>query len=50
MLTETQQRQMKELADSFPCIARQLADKGYVVPERVDLIPTQLMRLYISTL
>ena len=50
MLTEEQQRQMTELAASFPNIAERLVSKGYADKERLMMIPTQLMRLYISIL
>ena len=50
MLTEAQQKQMSELADSFPEITERLAARGYADPERLAHIPTQLMRLYIAIL
>lgn len=50
MLTEEQQRQMTEIAASYPEISEQLVTKGYAAPERLAQIPTQLMRLYIAIL
>jgi len=50
MLTETQQKQMTELAAAYPVISERLAAKGYAAQEQLALIPTQLMRLYIATL
>lgn len=50
MLTEAQQKQMMEIANSFPKLSKSLADKEYVDPEHLAQIPTQLMRLYISVL
>lgn len=50
MLTEAQQKQMTELAASYPMISERLAAKGYADPEHLARIPTQLMRLYISVL
>ena len=50
MLTEEQQKQMTELAASFPEISGQLSAKGYADPKHLARIPTQLMRLYISVL
>ena len=50
MLTEAQQKQMMEIANTFPKLSERLAEKEYVGPEHLDQIPTQLMRLYISVL
>ena len=50
MLTERQQKQMIELAASYPEISKRLATKGYADQEHLAQIPTQLMRLYIATL
>jgi hypothetical protein len=50
MLTEAQQKQMSELAASFPEISERLSTKGYADKEHLARIPTQLMRLYISVL
>jgi hypothetical protein len=50
MLTETQQKQMAELASSYPEISERLSNKGYADKEHLVRIPTQLMRLYISVL
>jgi len=50
MLTEAQQKQMTELAASFPEISERLSTKGYADPEHLARIPTQLMRLYITVL
>ena len=50
MLTETQQNQMMEIANTFPKLSECLAEKHYVDPEHLAQIPTQLMRLYISVL
>lgn len=50
MLTEAQQKQMMEIANSYPKLSERLADKKYVDLEHLAQIPTQLMRLYISVL
>ena len=50
MLTDAQQNQMMEIANSFPKISERLVDKKYIDPEHLAQIPTQLMRLYISVL
>ena len=50
MLTEEQQKQMTELAASFPEISGRLSAKGYADQEHLARIPKQLMRLYISVL
>lgn len=50
MLTEKQQKQMMELAASYPEISKRLSAKGYADQEHLAQIPTQLMRLYIATL
>ena len=50
MLTEEQQKQMTELAASFPEISERLSTKDYADPEHLARIPSQLLRLYISVL
>jgi hypothetical protein len=50
MLTEEQQKQMTELAASFPEISERLSTKDYTDPEHLARIPSQLLRLYISVL
>ena len=50
MLTEEQQKQMTELAASFPEISKRLSTKDYADPEHLARIPSQLLRLYISVL
>jgi hypothetical protein len=50
MLTEAQQKQMMEIANTFPKLSERLGEKQYVAPEHLAQIPTQLMRLYISVL
>ena len=50
MLTDGQKRQMADIAESYPELVSILGSKGYCRQELIAEIPTQLMRLYISTL
>lgn len=50
MLTDAQRQQMTDLAASYPKVSERLVNKKYADPERTALIPSQLMKLYISIL
>lgn len=50
MLTDAQRQQLTDLAASYPKVSERLVNKKYADPERTALIPSQLMKLYISIL
>ena len=50
MLTESQREMMMAIADDYPEIVSALAAKGFTDASISLQIPTQLMRLYISTI
>ena len=50
MLTESQREMVMAIADDYPEIVSALAAKGFTDASISLQIPTQLMRLYISTI
>lgn len=50
MLDATQSKQMMDIAETYPTLIRTLSTQGLCEAKQSELIPTQLMRLYISTL
>lgn len=50
LLNATQSKQMMDIAEAYPTLIRTLSAQGLCEAKQSELIPTQLMRLYISTL